>query len=269
MTLVLKPREFLSEHIDYINQYREAIKIISENNPGLIMGLKDVDSHYLISNPAYSNAVGIKSPEAMVGLSDNDLPYISDSPFAEQYKSEDKHIIKNPHATYSYVKVHQYADGFKARIIHKSAMYHAKSDTILGVVFSGYEVDFSSLFTLIPNYENLMEKASIMQLMPNTERLVINGTSLTAYEYEVCYLLSNGWGCEEVADFMNHRNPNQPKRSGDTIVKAKDRICLKFRIPNQLYYFRQELRKLHIHNKPPLVIIQAFTGCSHIGVRQG
>lgn len=267
MTLVLQPYEFLPEHIAYINQYRESIRFISENNCGLIMGLKDVDSHYLITNAAHSRAVGIKSSEDMIGLSDDQLPYISDSPFAEQYKREDKYIIKHPHLTYSYVKVHQYADGLKARIIHKSAMYHAKSDTILGIVFSGYEVDFSSLFKLVPNYENLIEKADTMKLLPNKDKLIINGISLTPYEHEVCYLLSNGWSCEEIADFMNHRSLNKPKKTGDTITKTKNRICLKFLIPSQLYYFRQALRKLQIHHKPPLSITQAFIGCNHIGVR--
>lgn len=265
--LMVEPHEFLPEHLAFLEQYRRSVHLISSYNHELIMGLKDINSRYLVTNGAHATAIGIKNAIDMIGLSDGDMPCEDTSSFKDQYALEDKQALQNGDLTYTYLKIHNYADGFKARLIKKSSLYHKETNSILGIVFSGYEINFSNLFTLIPNYANLMKKAAALKQISQIsapQKFMINGASLTIYEYEICYLLAVGWSYREIADFMNIRNLGKTNRTADTIKKVKDNICRKLGESGHLSHLKQILIKYNIHLNPPHSILLTFSGCIKI-----
>ena len=121
MILILEPHEFLPEHVAYLKKYQMAIQLLSTHNREFIVGVKDINSQYLMTNNAHAKAVGMKCSEDMIGLSDGDMLCNDTASLHSQYKIEDQQVIydMNPEVTYTYLKVHHYADGFKARIIQR------------------------------------------------------------------------------------------------------------------------------------------------------
>lgn len=267
MILTLAPHEFSPEHVEYLKQYQDFIRCLTIHNRELIMGVKDINSRYLITNDAHAVAVGMKCGKDMIGLTDGDMACKEIASYCHQYQTEDQQIIRNMdlNSTYTYLKVHHYADGFKARIIKKSVMYHKESNVVLGISFNGYEIKLSSLFSLMPNYANLISKSNIAQQRVSKKKYSVNGISLTQYEYEICYLLTIGWGYGEIADFLNKHNfDNKSTRNADTIKKVKNTICRKLGLFGHVSYLREMLMCFDVHIQAPCSILQYFSGSRQI-----
>lgn len=73
---------------------------------------KDRDSNYLGGNRAWLDAVGIKSPEAVIGKSDYDLPW--EQPQADSFREDDKRVIESGTAEYNIIEPFLRADGTHA-----------------------------------------------------------------------------------------------------------------------------------------------------------
>jgi hypothetical protein len=260
---ILKPHEFLPEHEKMIRDYKLAIKILSTHFNDLIIGIKDVDSKYLVTNNGHMKALGLKNESDIIGYDDSELANPTTLPYVSDYKLEDITVVKNLQKM-SILKVHDYADGLKTRIIHKIPFYHKESNSVIGIGFFGCVINLSNLLHLIPNYANVINKVKIQQHKSSSEKFLINDISFTEYEYEICYLLSVKWSFGEIAHFMNIRSIDKKDRTADTIKKTKDNICRKFGILGHLSNLTKILNDFNIHLNPPQSILSAFYGCIEI-----
>lgn len=259
----LKPNEFLPEHHEYIQQYYASVKLLSKQHSNLIMGMKDVCSNYLLSNNAHAEAVGLADALDLVGRSDSDMPCQGTSSFAAQYQSEDQDILgRGDLKGKSFLKIHHYADGFKARVIHKSLLYHEESAAILGITFCGNEISLASMFTMMPNYVNLIDKVNPTKPSGQSGINLGNGVFLTGYEHKVCFLLVHGWGYKEIAELMNKQDGNGAHRNADTIIKTKNRVCQKLGLlSSHVEELKSLLTGLNVHQQIPVALHGAFSGC--------
>jgi hypothetical protein len=93
-----------------------------------------------------------------------------------------------------------------------------KSYSILGTVYSGFDIEMRNILNIIPSY--IIKFGATGSLSIGNQQFS-NNVELTDYEQEICFLLLLNWEFKQISNFMNEIRPCQNKRSSNTIIKKK------------------------------------------------
>jgi hypothetical protein len=161
------------------------------------------------------------------------------------------------------LNVHHYTDGLKARVFKKRVLFHEETNSILGTMYSGHDVELKDFVNIIPNY--------VIQFgaLGNKEISHINSEEvlpLNDYEQEICFLLLLNWNFNQISDFMNQFRPDRTTRSADTIIKKKNYICQKLLLEtNRTSDLCEHLVSVGFHHKMPSSFYARIIGSKVLG----
>lgn len=248
---IVAPQNYHLEDINFIEKFKETINILSSQT-NLIFGIKDIYSKHIISTNAYANIVGLKEGKDVSGMFDKEMPCEGTSQYADSYVEEDLSLINtldvNKHI--SILNVHHYNDGIKARVFKKDILHCEKSQSILGTIYTGYDIKLSDFMNIIPTY--ILKFGAIGSLESISNNHIKNNINLTDYEQEICFLLILNWDIKKITLFMNQFRPNKIIRTPDTIIKKKNYICQKLGLnSNTTNDLVEYLISISFHTKMP------------------
>ncbi|AMG28913.1 helix-turn-helix transcriptional regulator [Grimontia hollisae] len=109
-----------------------------EQLPGC-WGCKDTESRFVYLNYAYAKLLGAKTPEELIGKSDEHMPGKL-AEYAIQFRQQDKRVMDS--GRYMRVlNIHPYPDGrWQAHVFTKVPWYGEKGE-VLGTIFHGQPLD--------------------------------------------------------------------------------------------------------------------------------
>ena len=256
---IVTPENFTTDHLDFINEFKKSIHTISTQSD-IMIGAKDVNSRHIISTDAYAQKVGLKSGNDVSSRFDKEMPCDGTAQYADCYVKEDLSLINtlNPDKSLSTLNIHHYSDGLKSRLFKKHLLYHHTSRSILGTVYSGFDIELKNVLNIIPSY--IIKFGAIGSLSITNQKL-INSIELTDYEQEVCFLLLLNWEFSQIASFMNKTRPEHKNRTSDTIIKKKNYICKKLNLPTTNVSVLQDfLVSTGFHNNMPVSFYNTIVG---------
>ncbi|NJO11431.1 MAG: PAS domain S-box protein [Leptolyngbyaceae cyanobacterium SL_1_1] len=109
------------------------LQLVLNNIPHQILW-KDQNSRYLGCNQAFANAVGLESPQAIVGQDDSAIPAYSDAD-AELFRQRDRQILAADQVKLQTLEQQTYADGGQPRWVDCSKLpIHDSDGSIVGVL---------------------------------------------------------------------------------------------------------------------------------------
>ncbi|HEV3104898.1 MAG TPA: hypothetical protein VGZ01_04335 [Trinickia sp.] len=212
------------------------------------MGAKSIDSRHFIATDAYARIVGLTQGDEVAGRLDRDMPCEATARFADSFVRGDQELLGRGrcNAMKSTLDLHEYSNGLKALIFDKFVMKHHASKSILGVVYSAYEVDMRNFFALLPNYTREFGLGCSIERADGDS--ILADVRLTAVEYEMCFLLAMNWSVDQISCFMNtHRAAAEP----DVNSTLHD-IGEKLRTDNAATSaLREKLIELGVHQRMP------------------
>ena len=218
---LVKPHEYTENQIRCINELKESINIVAQHS-NILFGIKDVESRHIIATDYYATCMGFTYAQEIVGKLDHDTPCSDVSLLADTYQQQDQLLLKsNAPQSISTLNILNYKDGLKARIFNKYPLIHKESNSILGIVYHGYDSNISHLINILANPNHAIKPSR------NTDKYK---EILTTYEQEICFLLLLGWDHSRIATYLNKIHPGKDNRSADTIIKKRIYICKKLNI---------------------------------------
>ncbi|PHV11917.1 hypothetical protein [Chitinimonas sp. BJB300] len=260
---LVQPLEFTDSHHDHLEKLKESISLLSEQTK-LIFGAKDIHSRHISSTDSYANLVGLRFGSDVGGRLDEEMPCEGTAEFADSFVREDQALLqlKDISQRSSILNVHNYTDGLKALVFDKYIFKHVPSRSILGVIYSAYEIDLKNFFTVIPNYVMEFGGGSIEAANGG---VFMDNIHFSEYEHEICFLLVMGWESNQIADFLNKYRPKEPKRTADTIYKSKNRLCEKLNLPSgDVKKLKEKLISIGMHRRMPQAFFSRMVGSSPI-----
>ncbi|RTL13155.1 MAG: hypothetical protein EKK54_01295 [Neisseriaceae bacterium] len=263
MYKLIKPEDFTKEHVEHIENFKKMIKMLSDSTDTL-MGAKDINSRHIISTTSHSKIVGLNRCGDVTGRLDSEMPCDGTAQYAEQFVQVDKSLLTSQDVKRGVVilNIHNYGDGTKARIFKKFLLKHDDSQSILGTIYSGQDIDLTDVLNIMPNYITQFGKTGNIKVINKNDNL-LNDITLTEYEQEICFLFLLNWNFKQIANFMNYYRPIPQQRTIDTIIKKKNYICNKFRLNSTLLTDLQEfLVSINFHNKIPLSFLGFIVGAT-------
>lgn len=256
---IVKPEEFTLEHSNYIDSFKKSIKMVS-SHMNIIFGAKDIESRHIISTDSYAQIVGLKYGEEVSARFDRDMPCDGTAQYEKSYIKEDLSLIRslNPEKNISILNVHHYSDGLKARIFKKRLLCHSNSQSILGTVYSGFDIELKNILNIIPSY--IIKFGATGSLSIGNQKLS-NNIQLNNYEQEICFLLLLNWEFKQIANFMNEIRPLQNERNANTIIKKKNYICEKLNLDTtNVTDLQSFLVSIGFHNSMPTTFYNRIIG---------
>src|SRR5262249_43364878 len=150
---LVAPAQFTEQQKQYVEKFAASTWSLSTRS-NVILGAKSIDSRHFISTDAYARIVGLNEGDEVAGRFDREMPCEATARFAECYVREDRELLGRGlcNAMKSVLNLHEYSNGLKALIFDKFPMKHHASKSILGIIYSAYEVDMNNFFTLLPNF---------------------------------------------------------------------------------------------------------------------
>ena len=196
------------------------------------------------------------------------LPCTGTASYADCYVQEDLALINSLGTKKSTVlNIHKYSDGLKARIFKKYTLNHVPSQSILGIVYVGHNLELENVLKIIPNY--LIRFGITGSKEFNDGDITVNKIKLTDYEQEICFLFLLNWEFKQIADFMNSFRPLTLPRTADTIIKKKNYLCAKFNLDSsRLKDLQDFLVSVGFHNKMPVSFYDRIIGSQLLRVEQ-
>ena len=257
---LVTPENFSEEHVAFIGRFKSLVlDILSDYN--VIFGAKDINSRHIIATHSYAKIVGLKDGTQVTGMLDKEMPCYGTAVHSDKYIEEDKLILTglDIDKSISILKVLDYADGLKVRLFKKYALCHKESLSILGVVYSGTDIELKEIIHILPSYILSSNKASELKVAHKCTTNIID--YLTEYEKELCFLFLLNWEFTQIAEFMNKIRPRYTNRTSSTIVKKKNYICAKLRIGSErLPNLQKYLLAIGFHRTMPLKFYSHLMG---------
>jgi hypothetical protein len=255
------PKNFTKEQVSYVEEFKKLVTIMSDNTD-MIFGAKDINSKHIISTNSYAKIVGLKNGHEVENRFDRDMPCDGTSQYADSYVREDLLLINSLeiNKVISTLNVHHYSDGVKARIFKKYILSHKPSESILGTIYSGYDIELKDVLKILPIYITRFGPNNSIQSINNND-VLIDQVKLTNYEQELCFLFLLNWEFKQIADFMNKFRPNHTDRTADTVIKKKNYICEKLNLKsNRMKDLQDFLISIGFHNKMPVSFYNQVIG---------
>lgn len=214
----------------FLDSFVAAIDVISESLPKQMIGIKDTNSLHIYCSKYFLNDVlGVAAHEVL-----GKLTLSSDSgrfsPI-DQITLEDKHIIKwrKPHA---YLKLNNFKDGIKPRIIIKSPIINPATNNVVGLIYQGFD------WSLI-NFNQQLIKAHQLFKPFNKEKQ--NLPKLTKREKQIVFFFLAKLNSQEIADILyTIENKHISKSTIDSIFI--DRLYAKFEVTNRVALYDKLLQ---------------------------
>lgn len=263
MYKLVKPNDFTKEHLEYIDDFKKMIRMLSDTTDTL-MGAKDINSRHIISTSSHAKIVGLNKCGDVTDRLDDEMPCDGTAQYAEQFVQVDKSLLATRDIKKGIVilNIHNYGDGTRARIFKKFLLKHDNSKSILGTIYSGQNIDLVDVLNIMPSYITQFGKTGSIESI-NQSSKIVDDITLTEYEQEICFLLLLNWNFKQIASFMNYYRPVPQPRTIDTIIKKKNYICNKLRLNSNLLADLQEfLVSIKFHNKIPLSFLGFIIGAN-------
>lgn len=265
MYTLVKPEDYTREHLAFLSDFKKMIQMLSETTDTL-MGAKDINSRHITSTSSHAKIVGLKKCGDVSERYDADMPCEGTAQYAEQFVQVDKALLSSQDIKKGVIilNIHNYSDGTRARIFKKFMLKHDPSKSILGTIYSGYDVDLIDILNIMPNYITQFGKTGSIETI-NDKTQVLNDITLTEYEQEICFLLLLNWNCKQIAEFMNFYRPIAQERTIDTILKKKNYICNKLHLRStNLSDLQEFLVSINFHKKIPISFLSFVIGSSKL-----
>ncbi len=109
-----------------------------EQLPGC-WGCKDTQSRFVHVNKAYANLVGVSSPNALVGQTDDDLPGRLAS-CAARFQQQDKQVLATGRPM-RVLNIHPYTNGYWQAHVFTKILWKDDEGRVLGTIFHGQPLD--------------------------------------------------------------------------------------------------------------------------------
>jgi hypothetical protein len=242
--------ELTDEHKLHIDELKRNISFISFQT-NVIFGAKYIDSWHIISTDAYAKLVGLNTGEEVENRFDRDMPCEGTAELADQFVREDHNLITNPdiNKKVSILNVHNYSDGLRAMVFEKSILKHKPTKSILGLLYSAYEIELNSFLTLIPNY---IVEFGLGNMESTDDGIEIDNIRLSEKDHEICFLLTMRWNFQQISDFLNKYSPHKTPTTANTIYETHTHICERLCLPNNsAAVLREKLVSMGVHTKIP------------------
>lgn len=256
----VSPQNFTEDHIRYIDDFKTSVKLLSLNSD-IIFGAKDINSRHLISTDTYAQIVGLSNGEDVSGRRDHDMPCHGTAQYADCYVKEDSLLLNtfDPDQSISVLNIHNYSDGMNARVFKKRILCHKPSRSILGTVYSGYNIELKDVLNIIPSY--IIRFGATSTIESTSKINIASSVHLTEYEEELCFLFLLNWEFKQIAEFMNKFRPEHLDRTADTVIKKKNYLCQKFNLnTTRLLDLQSFLVAMNFHNKMPKSFYRKIVG---------
>ena len=111
---------------------RESMLSLVINTVPQVIFWKDLNSVYLGCNQNYALAAGLETPGAIVGKTENDLPWRPEE--TETYLAEDREVMQTKQAKYHRVEARKLADGRQIWVDGTKIPLLAADDAVMGVL---------------------------------------------------------------------------------------------------------------------------------------
>jgi hypothetical protein len=202
---LVAPERFTDQQKQYVEKFTASTWALSTRS-NTIMGAKSIDSRHFISTDAYARIVGLTHGDEVAGRFDREMPCEATARFADSFVRGDQALLScgRRNAMKSTLDLLEYSDGLKALVFDKFVMKHHASKSILGVIYSAYEVDMRNFFALLPNFTR--EFGLGCSIERADDELMLADKKLTTHEHEMCFLLAMNWSPEQISNFMNTRS---------------------------------------------------------------
>ena len=244
---LVAPEQFTEKQQRFLEKFRQSIDLVSSRS-GAIVGAKDVNSRHFIATDSYARIVGLHKGGDVAGRFDREMPCEATAQFADCYVREDRDLLshRDPTRTTSLINIHEYSDGLKALVFNKFALKYRPARSILGTIYSAYEIDISRFFTMLPNYT--FEFGVGCSIERADSRAIEGEPPLTEYEYEIAFLLAMKWSLGQISSFMNEYPPSADASVLGRIRAIGEKLGGGFRGASSL---RDKLIELGVHQKMP------------------
>ena len=221
MYKLVKPSDFTKDHLEYIDDFKKMIRMLSDTTDTL-MGAKDINSRHIISTSSHAKIVGLNKCGDVTDRLDDEMPCDGTAQYAKQFVQVDKSLLATRDIKKGIVilNIHNYGDGTRARVFKKFLLKHDNSKSILGTIYSGHNIDLVDVLNIMPSYITQFGQTGNIESI-NENSKIVNDITLTEYEQEICFLLLLNWNFKQIANFMNYYRPVLQPRTFDTIIKKK------------------------------------------------
>jgi DNA-binding CsgD family transcriptional regulator len=205
----------------FLKRFVSAIDIISEALPKQMIGIKDCHSINIYCSRYFLEEVLAIDASKIIGklTIENDAGRFSP---VDQIIAEDQGII-NRRKPQAFLKLNNFNDGIRPRIIIKSPIINPATDNVVGLIYQG--IDWSLI-----NFNQQLIKAH--QLFKPQGKELANLPKLTKREKQIVFFFLAKLSSQEIADILyTIENKHISKSTIDSIFI--DRLYIKFEVTNR------------------------------------
>ncbi len=210
------------EELAYFNEQKSLISSLNKLNPGLIAGIKDVDSVHIISTDAYAKCVGLDNGTEVFGRTDFDMPCEGTSSCAEQYQNEDKIVFSTAKGIQT-SNCHLYSTGIEMQVYTKTPIIF--KNKILGLFYSADRQQF-----LPPEIGLLIQKFGNNSLKIISKEHIFKDKNGYSYKFasdfqlELCFYVMLGYSDKEIVKLLESSR-KFPEINTNKVVQSRRQIC--------------------------------------------
>jgi hypothetical protein len=204
--LLVEPEHFTDAHQRFIEQFSHTVELVSSSSDAIV-DAKDVQSRHLTASDPYAHIVGLSFGKDVSGRMDGDMPCEDLARFAQCHVRQDRRLLLRPHvgAVQTVLNIHRYATGTKALVFDKYLLKHHPSQSVLGVVYSAYEIDVARFTLLFPDYWSQFGFGCSIERIDHP---AVDGLGrLSTLEHEVAFLLALGFDTEAIGHVLPRLRP--------------------------------------------------------------
>lgn len=204
--LLVEPEHFTDAHQRFIEQFSHTVELVSSSCDAIV-DAKDVQSRHLTASDPYAHIVGLSFGKDVSGRTDGDMPCEDLARFAQCHVRQDRRLLLRPHigAVQTVLNIHRYATGTKALVFDKYLLKHHPSQSVLGIVYSAYEIDVARFTLLFPDY---WAQFGFGCSIERIDHPAVDGLGrLSTLEHEVAFLLALGFDTEAIGHVLPRLRP--------------------------------------------------------------
>lgn len=204
--VLVEPEHFTEAHHRFIQQFSHIVELTSSSGDAIV-DAKDVRSRHLTATDAYAHIVGLSLGRDVMGRMDGDMPCEDFARFAQCFSRQDRRLLRCAHvgAVQTVLNIHRYATGTKALVFDKFLLKHHPSQSVLGVVYSAYEIGVERFTLLFPHY---WEQFGFGCSIERMDHPAVDGLGkLSILEHEVAFLLAVGFDTEAIGHVLPRLRP--------------------------------------------------------------
>lgn len=204
--LVVEPEHFTDAHQRFIVRFSRTVEFISSCSEAIV-DAKDVQSRHLAASDPYAHIVGLSFGKDVLGRMDSDMPCEDFARFAQCSLRQDHRLLRRSHmgAVQTVLNIHRYATGTRAFVFDKYLLKHHPSQSVLGIVYSAYEINVERFTLLFPDY---WKQFGFGCSIERIDHPAVDGLGrLSTLEHEIAFLLALGFDTEAIGHVLPRLRP--------------------------------------------------------------